>query len=52
MDGKGDKTSKARKGRKRRIGQSEVLHRAMYPNAHGNGIKLNKKIKKYRDLTP
>ena len=43
MDGRGDKIGTDRKGQKKRIGQSEVLHRAMYPNAHGNGIKKKKK---------
>ena len=45
MDGRGDKIYTDRKGRKKRIRQSEVLHRAMYPNAHGNGTKKTKKKK-------
>ena len=44
LDGRGDKISKARKGREIRIGQSEVPHRSLYPNAHGSGFfKIKKK---------
>jgi hypothetical protein len=37
----------ARKSQERRRRQSEVLHRVLYPNAHGNGNK-----KKKRKRTP
>ena len=43
LDERGDKIGIAKKDWTRRIRHSEVLHRAMYPNAHGNGIKKKKK---------
>ena len=43
LDERGDKFGSAEKDGTRRIGHSEVLHRAMYPNVHGNGIKKKKK---------
>ena len=40
-----EKIAKVREGRTKRIRQSEVLHRALYPNAHGNGFFFFKKEK-------